>query len=117
MHKRMTDKAWKELPIDHAAVCQNCDWRGHYEDLDPIKDFWERTEEGDIVWAGDCPECGAMSFTAAEITRQNNVARAEHDARALFIALENLMTAMETPRSRKAAEAWDSARTMLIGKK
>ena len=53
----MTDKKWAKLGPEYAAYCQNCDWQGHHDDLDPIKDIEERTEEGDTVWAGDCPEC------------------------------------------------------------
>lgn len=70
MANRMSDRAFKKLAPCVAANCQNCNWQGHSEDLDPIKDVAERTEEGDTVWAGDCPKCGAMAFTVAEIARQ-----------------------------------------------
>lgn len=113
MTERMTDKAWKALPAEHAATCQNCDWRGHYEDLNPAENLWARAEEGDTVWAGDCPDCGAMCFTRAEMERQNNAIREQDAARAMLAALGNLMAAMETPRSRKAANAWDAARIAL----
>tara|TARA_R110000868_G_scaffold307677_1_gene569332 strand:- start:325 stop:690 length:366 start_codon:yes stop_codon:yes gene_type:complete len=85
----MTDKQWVKLAPEHAAYCQNCDWQGHADDLDPIKDFWERTEEGDTVWAGDCPDCGAMCFTRAEMERQGQEWQKKDAARAMLAALED----------------------------
>jgi hypothetical protein len=82
---RLSDRTWKKLDAEHATYCQNCDWQGHTDDLDPIANVWERTDEGDTIWAGDCPECGAMCFTVAEIERQEKLPNA---ARAMLAALK-----------------------------
>lgn len=88
MTRRMSARTWQKLPPAHAAYCQNCDWQGHQNDLDPIKDVEERTEEGDTVWAGDCPSCGAMAFTVAEVTRQQQRDGAIASAGVLLAALQ-----------------------------
>lgn len=40
--------------------CQNCDWQGSVDKAEPIHDFWSRVAPGEIMPAGDCPECGAL---------------------------------------------------------
>lgn len=87
MAKRTSNKAWNALPAEHAAYCQNCNWHGHEEDTNPISNIHERTSEGDTVWTGDCPACGAMCFTVAEIERQNKPGK---DLAAALAALKNL---------------------------
>ena len=36
------------------------------EPLQPINDFWERVEAGDIVPSGECPECGGLCYLAPQ---------------------------------------------------
>lgn len=40
--------------------CQNCDWRGPVHKADRVHDIWSRVAPGEIMPAGDCPECGAL---------------------------------------------------------
>lgn len=48
------------------AHCQNCDWTGEADSCLPIKDLEERVEAGEIMPAGECPECGALCQIDAE---------------------------------------------------
>jgi len=40
--------------------CANCDWQGFDTDCYPVKDVLERVAPGEIMPAGECPECGAV---------------------------------------------------------
>lgn len=40
--------------------CQNCDWHGPIDEAEPVRDFWSRVAPGEVMPAGDCPECGAL---------------------------------------------------------
>ena len=42
------------------ATCNNClaNWKTH--ELRPIKDVFDRIAPGEIVPAGECPDCGAL---------------------------------------------------------
>lgn len=90
MSTRLNDDELAKLLPEHRAHCQNCDWQGHVDDLDPCGDLWERTTEGDTVWAGDCPECGAMCFTVSEMERQQSADRIKAEHTELRAALANL---------------------------
>ncbi len=51
-----------ELPEDTPVRCDNCDWTGTSKDLNEwISDIQERIYPGEIVPAGECPECGACA--------------------------------------------------------
>lgn len=41
-------------------VCQNCESRWAEEELNEVKDLAERVAPGELVPAGECPECGAV---------------------------------------------------------
>lgn len=49
------------------AECNSCDWRGDPDDLVtvsdtiPIPDFGERVGDGELMPAGECPECGSCA--------------------------------------------------------
>ena len=42
--------------------CQDCDWTGRAEDVEPLSRAWERVQPGDIMPAGACPKCGAAAM-------------------------------------------------------
>ena len=52
------------------AECDNCDWKGRSEECEDIRDFWSRVEPGDIMPAGDCPECGAFCFLVRNVKHE-----------------------------------------------
>lgn len=42
--------------------CADCSWRGHINDVKPIRHYWERVDEDDDNEpAGECPECGSLA--------------------------------------------------------
>lgn len=42
------------------VACDNCDWEGDDDDLAQIDDIFERVEPGEIMPAGQCPNCGSL---------------------------------------------------------
>jgi hypothetical protein len=38
--------------------CPNCTWRG--TELDGVDDLFDRVNPGELMPAGECPECGAL---------------------------------------------------------
>lgn len=40
--------------------CPDCTWTGRLDDLASIKDACERVSEGELMAAGECPDCGAL---------------------------------------------------------
>lgn len=42
--------------------CANCGWRGPARALGPIADYEERVSPGELTPAGECPQCGALSY-------------------------------------------------------
>jgi len=48
------------------AACDNCDWTGRCDALDPIDDIDQRLDPGSEVPAGQCPECGALAYLAVK---------------------------------------------------
>lgn len=51
---------------DAKVACQDCDWEGFGADLDMICDFEDRVCAGEIVPAGQCPECGVLCHVVGE---------------------------------------------------
>jgi len=47
----------RQLPVS----CDNCAWTGKTLDVQPIHDLEERIAPGEVVPAGECPECGALA--------------------------------------------------------
>jgi len=50
---------------DHPVACGNCVWIGKESQCNPIKDISERVMPGEIMPAGECPECGAVAHIVA----------------------------------------------------
>ena len=41
-------------------VCENCQAEWTLDDLNPVKDIEQRVAPGEIMPAGECPDCGAV---------------------------------------------------------
>ena len=44
----------------------DCTWSGTIEEMDPIKDYHDRVQPGELAPAGQCPVCGCM-FGVADV--------------------------------------------------
>ena len=44
------------------ATCQYCGWNGPADRCGPLKNAWERIAPGDVMPAGECPECNASAM-------------------------------------------------------
>jgi len=44
------------------CACDTCDWKGHPDKLGAISDVDSRLTPGSVVPAGECPECGALTY-------------------------------------------------------
>ena len=44
------------------AQCQSCDWTGPADLCGPLKNAHERVQPGDVMPAGECPECRASAM-------------------------------------------------------
>ena len=42
--------------------CQNCDWTGTEDQTHELRDIWSRVEPGDVMPAGECPECDSAAM-------------------------------------------------------
>ena len=63
----MTDILVKFDLDDGAPVeCENCDWVGKAGEMDAINRLTERVAPGEIMPAGECPECGALCHISTE---------------------------------------------------
>ena len=65
------------LTQDKPAIeCGNCDWTGTIEDVEvsvkSIPHLFERTMPGEIMPAGECPECGALAHDIAQEERSTD---------------------------------------------
>jgi len=54
-----------ETKTDTKCRCGNCGWTGPESalrcGLTEIEDFWSRVDPGEVVPAGECPECGGLA--------------------------------------------------------
>ena len=48
-------------------VCQNCDGIFKARELKEITDIFERVDPGEVMPAGECPNCGALCHNEAPI--------------------------------------------------
>lgn len=46
--------------------CSDCDWTGPASNLHSVSDIEERVSAGEIVPAGECPECGALAHLSED---------------------------------------------------
>lgn len=53
----------------HDCVCENCGWRGPEVDLKEPVDIMERVAPGEIMPAGECPQCGCLAQVDSGYTR------------------------------------------------
>ena len=44
------------------ATCQYCGWNGPANRCGPLKNAWERVNPGEIMPAGECPQCNASAM-------------------------------------------------------
>jgi len=44
------------------ATCQYCNWQGPADQCGPLTNAWERVQPGDVMPAGECPECNASAM-------------------------------------------------------
>lgn len=58
----------KSVPLAPKCLCQSCNKLWENSELNEMRDFWSRVQVGDIVPAGDCPECGAFCFPVGKTT-------------------------------------------------
>jgi hypothetical protein len=61
-HEKLADESEQPQIDPDRHVCDNCDWQGMTEELDPISDYFERVKGGMIAPSGQCPECGALCY-------------------------------------------------------
>lgn len=48
------------------VACADCDWTGAEEECNPLQNISERVGPGEIMPAGECPECGAVAHLIDE---------------------------------------------------
>jgi rubredoxin len=49
------------------AQCGDCGLTFNEDDLNDIRQLWERVLPGDIMPAGECPVCGALAHRIKEL--------------------------------------------------
>lgn len=54
------------LDDDERVACQGCDWEGLASECGPIESIEERVSAGEIMPAGECPECGSVSHLSGQ---------------------------------------------------
>ena len=60
-----SESAFGGDPDAVAVACSDCGWQGKATDTHIIEDFQERVSPGEIVPAGECPECGALAHLSS----------------------------------------------------
>ena len=48
------------------VTCQCCEWKGGENEVRELRDVWERVQPGDVMPAGECPECGMAAMLLVE---------------------------------------------------
>lgn len=56
------DESHDDLPV----ACNNCEWEGRFQDVNPIKSIGDRISPGEIVPAGECPKCGCLAHLTTD---------------------------------------------------
>ena len=59
------------MPDDRPVTCQDCGWKGTVRQTEPLapRHLPERVLPGDVMPAGDCPECGASAMLDPDTTK------------------------------------------------
>ena len=57
----MSHKSLIETEGDIPCQCDNCSWEGMSDEVVEVADLTERVAAGEIMPAGECPECGALA--------------------------------------------------------
>lgn len=53
---------WIPYDDDAAEVaCASCNWTGPIYETEGVRNIWARISAGEIVPAGECPKCGALT--------------------------------------------------------
>ena len=73
--------------------CRNCGWKGEISALKPLKRAWERVQPGDVMPAGECPECGSAAMLIDRVISEN--AHAIGNAEAHLASICEGMKALE----------------------
>lgn len=81
--------------------CANCGLRSAASDLSPVHDFWSRTQPGEVIPHGDCPECGAFCYPAKEPEKRLTI----HEAMDRLLKCPDLNHDSLEPESVAAIEA------------
>lgn len=55
---------------DPMTICDNCRSQYAMSELDEPEDLWQRLDPGSVVPAGQCPDCGALSYLCADGTQE-----------------------------------------------
>jgi uncharacterized Zn finger protein (UPF0148 family) len=77
----MGSKSWIDAEPDVPCQCENCDWTGTASELKPIADLEQRVAAGEIMPAGECPECGALAHYKDEEAPEWSAQRQLHELR------------------------------------
>lgn len=99
------------VDVDPGRTCQcnNCDWQGKSEDLQPVADVQDRVEAGCLMPAGECPECGALAYyadnAAPEWTADATLAKLRK-ALVAFCETVEATGGVRAPHSPVADEEW-----------
>lgn len=90
----------------HQVSCSNCEWQGSSDDCDHISDIFERVEPGEIMPAGECPECGCLAHLKDEPPAKIWLGVFEGKNETVVRAFKT-EAAKESWREELAAERWD----------
>jgi predicted RNA-binding Zn-ribbon protein involved in translation (DUF1610 family) len=61
----------KKLLDEKRYRCNNCDFAS--DQLDNIKDIFDRVDPGELMPAGECPECGALVHSDQDFIDAGNL--------------------------------------------
>ena len=105
------------MPDMRAVTCQECAWQGTVSQCEPIASrcLPERVPAGDVLPAGECPECGASAMLDRE---HPHVVDLRPEMEALMLDLDRLHRNIYSGRLRApigthVKELADSARKVL----
>ena len=77
------------MTIENMCECDDCGHKCHVDDLDRVTDYFTRIDQGNLeAPAGQCPECGALSYFDGEET--NKLRRKRNAAEELYETVKHL---------------------------